>query len=445
MKKGKELSPLELMYAIGMVDERYLAECETAPASVTRKTKLKRRYISYISAAACFVMIITGIYLTENLYIVKNAESTQDEMSDTSTTDADSKETVTETGMLEYVTDGADCKLPSSDENASNENGSIRFPGSLNGSVTPDNAEAAPAPNATLDITGAGDLLIADEIRFLSDADLAANFHGTISDESRLAVFSNSAGYGLTGEEMAEKADAISEMLGGKTESETMCGTASVSGESVTVEKNKIDSGYTLSVYSTGDWELSFAHGETYDISDDDKLRGAAISAAQSFSSLLGYSVPEVYITHSRSADGTLMSEARVYDAGDGTENSYAEREFSYMMPEFDDSGKLCGIYVRDCYMNGVTYYGTYDVIGYEDAVRELDEGCYISAYPAGDKLSSRIAVCESAYIYSRSARCLIPYYKFTVRLDGSTKDGLYAYGSYYVPAIDPSEISGGT
>ena len=450
MKKEKKLSPLELMYAIGMVDERYLAECEDVPASVTRKVKLRRRYITYVSAAACFVLIIAGVFLMKDLFSVKTADSSQNEMSGTSIADnasANQKDTVNETGMTENGTDDADLEVPASEEitdaNTSGGSGDFGYPDSANGSVLPDNAEAAPALK-TLDITGAGDSLRADELSFADDADLRANFYGTISDESRLAVFSNSADCTLTDEEVAQKANAISEMLGRVTESETLCGTASVGGESVTVVKNKIEGGYTLSVYSTGDWELRFAQGGIYDVSDDEKLCDAAISAAQKLSSLLGYSSPEAHITHSRSADGTLVSEVRVYDAGDGVGNSFAEREFSYMKPQFDADGRLCGIYVRDCFMNGVAYYGTYDVIGYEDAVRGLDEGFYISAYPAGDELSSRIAACESAYIYSRSARYLIPYYKFTVRLDGDAENGLYAYGSYYVPAIDPCEISGG-
>lgn len=452
MKKEKKLSPLELMYAIGMVDERYLAECENVPATATRKVKLKRRYISYLSAAACFILIISGVFLSKNLFDVKNADNAQDEMSSGSIADTDSvnsKENVAETETDDNGTGDIVIELPASEDiadiNTENDDGNLNLPDSVNGSVPPENAETATIPDKTLDITGAGDSLSADDILFMNDEDLAANSYGTISDESRLALFSNCAGIRLTDAEVKEKANVLSSLLGEVTESEILCGTTPADGgASTTAAVNKIDSGYTLSVYSTGDWKLRFAQCETYDISDDEKLRDAAISAAQSLSSLLGYSVPEAFITHSRSSDGTLISEVRVYDAGDGSEISFAEREFSYMTPDFDSDGKLHGIYVCDRYSSGVSYYGTYCVIGYEEAVRELDAGYYISAYPAEDKLSSRIAFCESAYIYSGSARCLIPYYKFTVRLNGDAENGLYRYGSYYVPAINPDEISGG-
>ena len=98
---------------------------------------------------------------------------------------------------------------------------------------------------------------------------------------------------------------------------------------------------------------------------------------------------------------------------------------------------------IRIFHKNLTKKIGDYPIITKESATKELISGNYFTTCPYSFTDETYIAKSELVYHTSEYESYFIPFYCFYVELPEEKMDnGLKTYGTYYVPAVEPSYIS---
>jgi len=163
----------------------------------------------------------------------------------------------------------------------------------------------------------------------------------------------------------------------------------------------------------------------------------------EQYASLLGFEQPTPILT----ADFTYRGETKyryvVYEGGDNAKERILNYACKYAVFYPDENGQLSGISLYNI-LTIAEYLGDYPVISGEKAYELLLDGQYVGG--DGRPFDADDTICKQTLIYRayENDATFLPYYVFYVE-DPTTyygiAEGLISYNAYYVPAIEPQYI----
>lgn len=187
---------------------------------------------------------------------------------------------------------------------------------------------------------------------------------------------------------------------------------------------------------------LHFAFDSTYG-----QLLEAAKYLKNQYAGLLAFQSPSISIS---GGDYTLDSQhTQRYELSfcDGSGNETAQiLQYNFYSVTFypSDDGKLA--LIRIPYHDLSDKIGDYPIISADAAKELLRNGNYISTAPCAIPEEPSIAKTELIYRAGAGEKTYLPYYCFYVNIslpEEENAPGFQTYGAYYVPAVDPSYLTG--
>ncbi len=178
------------------------------------------------------------------------------------------------------------------------------------------------------------------------------------------------------------------------------------------------------------------------DFADAEK---ALLYLVETYADLLGFSQPVPYLTSTFSYSGERTYAYRVYEGAD----TAAERILNYACKtayfECDENGNLSGISITNA-LAAAEKLGNYPIISASEAYELLLEGYYVDSHLKETPVDKDTVIHKQALMYRATIddATILPYYVFYVE-DPTTyynvAQGLIAYNTYYVPAVEQKYI----
>lgn len=182
-----------------------------------------------------------------------------------------------------------------------------------------------------------------------------------------------------------------------------------------------------------------FSHYASYD-----EMQAAAEYLKETYQDLLAMENPQSNI-YGGDYDfyGQQFYSLGFYEGAGTLEEQIVQYNFNQAQFYCDDEGNL--FLVRISRPDLSEKIGDYPLIDREEAEAFLLEGTYLTAASYEISDPELIYGGELVYLNSEASGYFIPCYMFYAELPEEEENGLKHYGIYYVPAVDPSYLTGET
>lgn len=459
--KNKKLGAFDILRAIGEIDDELLLECENYAVKPIYKRK---SFIAAVSAAACFVFIITGAAVAVENYKSASFGSMAE--------CADSNTSISETMQQS--------EMPGETENAVDENGSAENYDLTESSTDEYDVileEAVEAPTEeceaaeeeiiesvvesaptlelekiTIPESFSGDMGF-EGLMYYGGDDFYSNHAVSVVSAETMPVYRNLSSdkygraHGMTYDELEEKFNSLAEYFDmsdcDRIEIRFGENDMGIDPDYVHSISSNNAEGVSLSVKADGSWSVIFDEKVP---SPCDSEEETSLYFAEKYGELFDFDSPECYVFADRDIYGELNYHNWVYEKGADEVESLVNRSYCGVTVIIYGDGSFGGFHVS----GGLDYsekLGDYPIITESEALEALLDGNYITTVPVdylenGIIAKENVLCAETVYRDSMAEEYFIPYYRFWVKLSGINEGELTTYGAFYVPALEREYIA---